>query len=510
MVAATSAGLSILLTMGVLGWTGHSLNMVTAALPSLLWVLSLSNGIHVLRRYQVWREGLDSPRSAMQHALADTARPCALSAVTTALGFLSLTSATMAPARELGIFAAAGMMISLLVNLSLGPAFALLIRVPPMRSRRGLLDSLSAFAAKLVEQHSRWIVGTSIIGVLLASYSLFQIRVESDPLAFLESDSKTVRDYQAVCAQLTGTYSLELVVETPGGWDNPDYAAALEGLARTLEAEPDVARVTSPLSVAALMNAIPTTLGPDMGSLRIGTQAPSVSSFERLAYAELAPLLASDGEAIRLSVLVSAMDSGRFMRILDAAEEALLGLPAPLSGYATGIVPRLVEAQLDLVRTQIRSFGLAFVVVFACIWLGLRSFKLMAVSVAPNLLPILAAFSAMAALSISLDAGTVMVASVALGIAVDDTVHLLEAFRVGLSRSLDSRRASLDAVRQVGPAMLLTTATACAGFFALGRSDFVPIAYFGILSGIALLVALAADLLLTPALLLAIRWKEAR
>lgn len=498
LVAATSAGLSILLTMGILGSSGYELNMVTAALPSLLWVLSLSNGIHVLRRYQVWRQDVEAPRRAMHLALADSARPCALSAITTALGFLSLTTATMAPVRELGIFAAVGMMLSLLVNLSLGPAFAVLIRVPAVRQRKGMLDAMADFAARLVGRYPRWILGVSVAGVLLAAASISQIRVESDPMEFLERDSVTVRDYQAVSEHLTGTYSLELVVETPGGWDNLDYAAALDALARTLEAQPGVARVMSPTAQAS---------SPAPPALPSVAQA-SPPALLAAANADLERLVTPDGETLRMSVLISAMDSGSFTKILDAAEDALRALPAPLEGYATGIVPRLVEAQLDLVSTQLRSFGLAFVVVFGCIWVGLRSFKLMAVSILPNLLPILAAFSAMAAMGTALDAGTVMVASVALGIAVDDTVHLLEVFRSGVRRGLDARAATLDAVLQVGPAMILTTATACAGFFALGRSHFVPIAYFGLLSGIALIVALAADLLLTPALLLPLRSKQ--
>ncbi len=112
-----------------------------------------------------------------------------------------------------------------------------------------------------------------------------------------------------------------------------------------------------------------------------------------------------------------------------------------------------------------------------------------------------ASFAAMALAGIALDAATVMVAGVALGIAVDDTVHMLAAYRSKRGSGLNAALAARAAVAHVGPAMATTTLAACIGFFSLARSAFVPIRWFGLLAGIAMLVALAADVLVVPALL---------
>jgi predicted RND superfamily exporter protein len=176
-------------------------------------------------------------------------------------------------------------------------------------------------------------------------------------------------------------------------------------------------------------------------------------------------------------------------------------LPAPMAGVVTGLVPRMQGVQFRLINTQVKSFSVSFLMVFLCILIGLRSLAITGVSVLPNLLPILTVFIIMVAFDISLDAATVMVASISLGIAVDDCVHLLAAYRRGLLEGKDNHRAIREALRMVGPSITTTTITAVIGFLSLMQSHFVPIYYFGMLSGIAMVTALAAPLLLVPAVL---------
>jgi predicted RND superfamily exporter protein len=202
-----------------------------------------------------------------------------------------------------------------------------------------------------------------------------------------------------------------------------------------------------------------------------------------------------------LSAIVNEMDEGRFLELVAATRQDLAKLPGGVNGWVTGMVLRLVEAQQDLVSSQLRSLGLACAVIFVVIGLGLRSWRLGLLSVPPNLLPVVVVFALMAVARIPLDAATVMVASVTLGIAVDNTIHLLATFQrerwLGGSRRLAAARAA----DHVGAAMLVTTTTACIGFFSLCLSAFVPIREFGLLAGSALVVALAAALWMVPAML---------
>ncbi len=202
-----------------------------------------------------------------------------------------------------------------------------------------------------------------------------------------------------------------------------------------------------------------------------------------------------------MSILPNVMDAGRYFTIQRRVQALLDRLPDGLHGHLTGIVYLLNNAQVDLVFTQVKSFAFAFVVVFLIIGIGLRSFSLMLLSIPPNITPTLAVFALMPVLHIPLDAGTVLVAGVALGISVDNTVHLLAAYRRQGAESVGAHAAVGKVLEEVGPAMIYSTLTACIGFATLWGSGFVPIRYFGFLSVIALLVALAADLVLTPSIL---------
>jgi len=504
-VAVIAAAATLALTFGAMALAGRTLDMVTSVLPSLLWVLSLAGAIHVLRRYQAWRAGGAGLREGLVGALEETAWPCTLAALTTALGFASLGAATMAPVRELGAFAAAGLCCSLAANLVLGPTLVRWLRVPAPRARAGAPEGGGRAwrtGRELPFRHPLAVAAGAVLLVAVSLAGIARVRVESDPLAFLPDDAPVARDYEAVARALTGYYALEVVVDVPSGWLDAAFWPAIEAVERRLAAEPGVVRVLSPLDLLRQLQ----RQVDDAGRYRL----PADGAAARALWSELDdrvptrgfPLLADEGRRLRLAALVNVMPSGRLEAIEAAAHDALASLPAPLAGTVTGIVPRLVEAQRQLVETQVRSFGLAFATVFACLLAGLRSPRLVAVSVPPNLLPILAAVGAMGWAGIALDAATVMMASVALGIAVDDTVHVLAAYRDergggGIAPAAAARRA----VARVGPAMAITTAAACTGFLALRLSDFLPIRWFGTLSALAMVVALLADAWLVPALL---------
>jgi predicted RND superfamily exporter protein len=496
-VAVACAAGTLLWTFGAMGLAGVSLNMVTSVLPSLLFVLSLAGAVHVLRRFHAHRaEGL-APDAAIAASLDETARPCIAAALTTAVGFGSLLTATMAPVRELGVFAALGILLSAAANLAVGPV---LLRWIGTRAP----DRARAFAARarwaeVPFRHSGAVFAGSALLVAIAAVGIARIRVDSDPLAFLPDDARVVRDYEAVARELTGYYALEVMLDVPGDWRRPEAWAGIERVERALASQPGVARVVSPLDLLRQLQYWQAdgegwSLPADEASART-----LVRDYGALVDVEGFPLVADGGRVVRVAALVNVMPSSEFRRIEDAAREAVAGLPAGFAGAVTGLVPQLVAAQLGLVKTQLESFGLAFVAIFACLWIGLRSWRLACLSIPPNLLPILVALGAMGLFGVALDAATVMMASVALGIAVDDTVHVLSAYEEENARQ--PAGAVARAIARVAPAMFITSAAACVGFVALRLSDFLPIRWFGLLSALAIAVALLADAWLVPALL---------
>lgn len=498
-VAAASSGLAVVLTLGLVAGLGGSLSMLTAVLPALLWVLGLSYSVHVLHRAMLHRRTLPVAE-AVGRGLGETARGVTFSALTTVLGFASLGVASLLPVRELGLFGAAGIGMALLVSVTVTPMLARLVRLPPRheaaarRHSRGVLGSIA---------RPRAVLAAAGALAALAVASIPAIRLESNPLSFLPSTHAVARDYAWVGRELTGFYTAEVVVRTPAGWTEPSAWPVLDGLASGLGGSPIVARVMSPLELLRKLNQWDHGLDPASYRLPAGRADADrlVRELDPVGHAVLRTLASADGREVRLSVVVREMDEGRFLSLVADATRRLEALPAPFSGVVTGQVLRLVNAQQALVATQLESLGLALLVVFLAVWAGLRSWRLTLVAVPPNLVPVAATFGAMAWLGIPMDAATVMVASVSLGIAVDNTIHILLAYRRQRAAGLAAAEAAAAALERVAPAISDATLAACTGFGALGVSAFLPIRYFGLLAAVMMVVALGCHLLVTPALL---------
>ncbi len=498
-VAAICAAVAVLVTLALIVVTGHTLNMITSVLPALLWVLALSGVIHLVRRFRHHRVEHQA-NQAIGQALAETTRPMTLASITTAAGFLSLMAATMQPVRELGLFAAGGIVVSLAVNLTLGPFLIRRIRVPAAPAAAG--HTVHGALLHLGSNRPRTVIVTALLLVVGALACLPLVRVASNPLAFLPKDHPTTEHYRRVAQSLAGFYTLEIVLDLPNRWTDPALWPPIDDLADHIGASPTVARVISPLDILRKLEQWDGH--PDGAFYQLPhsqDQADSLlSGLDEGGRETLEAFVAPDGTTIRISAIVNEMDEQLFLDLIERTEQDLKGLPSGFSAHLTGQVLQLVTAQKTLITSQLRSLAVALLVVFGVIAIGLGSIKLTALSVLPNVIPLLAAFGLMAVSGIALDAGTVMVASIALGIAVDDTVHLLVAIdREG--KGGNRTRRVRHALEHVGPAMVLTTVAACIGFFALMTSDFIPIRYFGLLSGVAMLVALAAGLWLVPALL---------
>lgn len=496
---SVSAGLAILLTFGLMGMHHGSMNMITSALPTLLWVLSLAGSIHITRRYQEHRAAHLSMNEAIRTALAETTMPCTLASVTTALGFLALLTANMAPVRELGVYAAAGILLSLAVNLTILPLLLRMMNAPGLPARQ---HDHATWANRWSHRAMRWRYGSIAVAVVVlvtGCISISHIRFESDPLTFLPKDDPVAQAYAFVGENLSGFYTLEVVLDAPGGWLDHDYQTRVDALSRSLSGIPGTARVLSPLDL--LMLARSWSDGGYALPENAAAAEALIASMDEAGQRQLRQLVSEDGRQIRLSLFVNVMSSTPFLHLQEEVGKQLAMLPSEWHPHATGIVPQLVDAQLSLVKTQLNSFGLSFLLVFACIWIGLRSFRAMLISIIPNTLPILVGGAVMAWLDIPLDAATVMAASVAMGIAVDDTVHLLATYRARQALHEPPQERVQHVLEHLAPAMFITTVVACIGFFALMRSAFLPIACFGLLSGITMAVAPWADFFLLPALL---------
>ena len=499
-VALVCSATTLVLTLATAELLGWKLSMVSTALPPLIWVLSLSASIHLLAAYRRLRHELD-PHAAIWRAVAEVVRPCTLSSATTAIGLLSLTSSGFRPIREFGVLAGAGLLVGVIVTFGLGRALLVLLDSSASNSLDGHASRVAGRLAHAAVEHRTPMLVIYALALAAGLAVLPRLSADSNPLRFLASEEPVVVAYHQTGERLTGMSPLEVLI-TDVSLDDADDRAAIDALALHLGNEPGVAKLISPIDVMRKMNQWHHDLAPSAYVVPSHEDLPAViAEADPMLRTELHALANAERRHVRLSALVTPLESSSYLALADrfdalAADSAVAG-----RATTTGTVLQLVQAQRQLVTSQLRSLAIALLLVFASISVGLRSLRMTLLSVAPNLVPVMAVFTFMAAVGLPLDPGTVMVAGIALGIAVDDSVHLLTAVR----RARLDGHAPLEAVTMaaeaLGPALFITTFGVTAGFLALLGSPFLPIHYFAVLSTLAMLVALAADLTLLPALL---------
>jgi len=315
-------------------------------------------------------------------------------------------------------------------------------------------------------------------------------RVESNVLKFFPENSKISRDYSFIGDNLTGLYTVEIEFITPSE-NVRQTLTEMQQLSSQLSAEPQVAKIIHSGSIASFITNInrPAFLSPD--KIR---ENPAYALLDR--YQVMEP----QQTHLRMSVFMRAMSSNKYNALIDRIN-MLAGntLDTETKYTITGIVPLLNAAQQSLINTQVKSFGLALVIVLLLIGLFMKSAKAIIAAFIPNILPIFVLFSIMALTDIPIDAATVMIASVAIGIAVDDTIHFLAHFRIHRNNNEDVFPAIRKTFNEIGSAVTLTSIIAASGFLILYFSQFKPIRYFGLLSAVTMFTAWIGDVIILPA-----------
>jgi predicted RND superfamily exporter protein len=495
-------------TLGLYAALGYSVNVITSLLPPVIMVLSISTGVHL---YEAWLDPAPAHASRREMASATLRAklvPSFLTALTTALGLVSLAVSEIPAVRQFGIFAAAGVMISFLLNVTLLPlGFATLAppdpRKRPARGRRArLLDRL----ARLSIGRPVAILSLAACVSLVSLAGIASIRNNTDLVRFLHRDSRLYRDTMFIDRNLAGVNALELVVRRADGAPLTSVGdvrrlAAFQDEIRRLE---DVGAVLGLADLVAQVH----RAEEDLPQARLPDDADDLLyCFDLLEASDdprIGRLITPDLTAAHLTVRVRAVGTSRAQVLIDrilAAAGSELGNAYEL--LPTGAFYNVTMDSNRLVSSQVKSLSLALVTVLLALAAVFRSLKLLLAALIPNLLPILWTGGLMGATGIDLSSGTAMIASVVLGIAVDGTIHYLARFRrEHLGDPAAAVRATTSAT---GRALIGASVVLALGFWVGALGSFRPTIHFSVLTGLAILGALVCDLLVLPACLVLVR-----
>lgn len=505
---------SIVAAMGIGGYLGFPLTPPSASSPIIILTVAVANSVHVLVTFLHGMRHRLAKREALIESLRVNLQPVFIASLTTALGFLSMNFSEVPPFRHLGNFVALGVGVSFLLSVTFMPALISLLPIKVRPVKDGEAGGMARFAEFVVRRRTALLWGMAAAIVLLVS---FVPRNELNDVFvhyFDETiDFRTHSDFTV--DHLTGLYTVEYSLQADGvnGISDPGFMKDVNAFVDWLRAQPAVVHVNTLTDTMKRLNK--NMHGDDRSWYRL-PQARELGAQYLLLYEMSLPYgldlnnqINLDKSATRVSVTTQTLSTND-MLALEARAEAWLGANTTHIHNAEPSGTTLMFANIGrrniismLVGTSVALLGISLLLIIA-----LRSIKIGFVSMVPNLVPAAMGFGLWGMFVGEVGLALSIVTGMTLGIVVDDTVHFLSKYlRARREQRVSPQNAVRFAFTSVGRALLITSVVLVVGFLVLALSSFKLNSAMGLLTALVIALALAADFLFLPPLLMKIEEK---
>jgi predicted RND superfamily exporter protein len=509
-----TSGLSIIWTLGLLGFCGIPINLLTAILPALVIVIGSTEDTHMLTAYlQAISTNKQQRFPAIRFMAIQVGLPIFITSFTTIIGFLSNSLSSITLVQHFGISSAFAMLANLLVTILMLPL--LLQFFGPKKSN--ITTDLGSnqhwtvificFVERISEQHSQKIIIITTIFVLIFGFFALKVTVSNDPLSFFKADNKIVSDSQTLHQNLAGMQVFFVTIHAAQGTDfrEPVELKKLEAVQDFMEHQGAYDKILSINDYLKLINQKAHPSKSD--AYRIpDTQLVVDNYLTHLQRNQIKKVLSDDYYIANIIVRHNLSDSATLNRYLAQLSDNLsLQLGTTNKFSLTGKNLMVNKAAETLLSSQIKA--ITWLILIICIVMSLLYSSLTAgfVSLIPNIIPVVIMFGTMGLLGIPLNPGTAIVSVIAIGIAIDDTIHLLSTYNKECRVDGNQIAAARRAVRIEAIPVISTSLALSAGFLILMASHFHIIMQFGLLSALTIIGAMLSDLFITPVLFKRIR-----
>ena len=498
--------LGVLWTIAAMMALGSSIDVLTSTLAAIILVVAVADSIHLLAKYY---DGLGlglSKREAIRQMVVRLGAATFLTSVTTAIGFGTLATSQVLPMKRFGAFTALGVLLTFAVSVVLITVILQWTRTPSPeqveRLGRGgfrrVLSRVDAFA----ERHARAILVGSALVCALSALGATRLHVNSYINDDLGPRTQVYQDIRFFEDEIVSPFRFETVLtaDAPDAFKDPARLREVEAIERYLLAHPAVHRVVSPAGLLKQLNdalagtyALPDD--PDLAAqyffLLELTDEDLLRRFVDFDYGE-----------VRISAMMNDIGSAELKRF-QADFGAFLDetLPPSVTPTQTGTLVLAAGLSDYLVESLLLSIGLAFLFISVLMGFLFRNARLVLISLVPNVVPLLVIAGVMGVTGIEIKPATAVIFSIAFGIAVDDTIHMLARLRQEMQAGEPLREALRRTILGTGKAVVLTSIILFGGFIVLTMSVFQSTMYMGLLVSATVVLAVLADLLLLPALL---------
>jgi predicted RND superfamily exporter protein len=530
----TAVGISILWTIGYMVLWGDNINIINSIIPTLLLVIGVADAVHFLTTYYQELGAGKEKQQAIRAMVRRIGAACFMTSVTAAVGFASLMVARIDIIRGMGRVAAVGLMLSYVVILLLVPAVLSMVKAPNAgvhaSPSSGLIGRLLTWVGLVVTEHKLKVVAVTALLCGLSVMGGFRVKTDNFLLEELFPINPVSQALHRTEEVLTGVMAIEfsIITEDEGGILEPDVLRGMVQVQEHLGSDPFMGHSAS---IADLIL--------EIGYLTRGERSipdSRAEAYQRLLYFEMGEdpaFLDSMIDVTRSRARISATQrdwgSRNFnawydgsgvcdpraqcgdpiLTVVDDAFGTVDGVKPGLEVRVTGSSLVATRALGKLVEDMITSLSTAFVVILLLMMLLLRSLRIGLLSMIPNLIPLLLTFGVMGWVGIPLRTSTALIFSVALGVAVNDTIHFVTRFKEELFLSGDRKMAVRATLLSTGRAIIFTSILMIFGFGTMMTTRFVGIFQMGLLGAVTLFAALLGDLLLLPVCLVIFRpWER--
>ena len=505
-----TSSISVIAAVGFMSLVNIPLNLLTFIIPSLIIVIGSTEDVHILSEYF---EGIKLKRDrekAVIYLGKKVGVAIFITALTTFLGFMSIAANNILVLRQFGLAAAFGLFINPVVTILFSPVYLRYFGPKSSSKNKKSRSKFSEYNNKISDSisnfilsHKKSVVGIFILITLISVFFTFRVKLEYDLIQNFKKDSIAFKSIDKYQKNISGINTLFLRIK--GNQEEtflaPYYLNKIDRLKTELEKIEGVDKVITITDYIKLVNK-----GMNPGSqdeYKIPFLRDLISQYFLLMDpVEIQRYITNDYNEVNIIIQHGISSSNELEKLLDKINNVIEVKAKNIGEYKlTGFQLLTKKASHSIALGTVQGIILLSIIIFIIMSILFVNIKAGFISLFSNILPVFFTFGLMGFFKIPLNTGTCMVAVIALGLAVDDTIHLMSKYKIDMREMQDPHKGITASIKSELRPVFSTSASLASLFFALCISDLVNIKYFGFLSGMVIIYAFLCDIFLTTTLL---------
>ena len=534
-----TCGIAVWMMVGALGWLDWRVTVISSNFVSILIIITLSLVIHLIVRYgELYAE---NPNAKQSKLVSDTVRlmfqPCFFTAITTIVAFCSLVVSDIRPVIDFGWIMTLGISLAFVLSFIFFPSFLKMMSPRPSVSAHDITKRMTHGIALIALHHKNKILALFAVLAVASGVGLTKVGVDNRFIDYFKDTTEIYRGMSVIDTQLGGTTTLEILIDADQNfydylkmlekekdeffegddpfaehedkqeenyWFHPNKLLEVEKVHDYLESLPEIGKVLSmgtTLKIVRFLNGDKIPEDYDLAVYRKVLPENARKSF-------LDPYLSKDANEVRITLRIEETDPrlnrGELIQKIKTHLVDNMGI-AEDRIRITGMAVMFNNMLQSLYTSQIQTLGLVFVAILIMFMILFRRVFLAVLAIIPNMFSAIFILGFMGWMNIPLDMMTITIAAITIGIGVDDTIHYIHRYQREFELEANYQDSLIRCHGSIGRAIYYTSITVTVGFSILTLSNFIPTIYFGLLTGLAMILALLGNLFLLPLLIFQFR-----